>query len=294
LTVAADAVALGADTTGGYAASTTEGGAATTATALAANGANCAAGSYPLGVDAAGAVEGCTPVVSGSSDYDPDKAPSGLVSPSHEFTNAVPACSWGNQQSATWTASMDTAVLDLVAGNATEQMAVCWLGAPPAGDWTVVAKISAATITGTANLRFGLAGLIAGTVATPSDLTLSDLVWLTSTKEWAHQAASFLNYTYSGGGTSHGLVNLYETSTTAFAPPAACLRIQHNDAANTLVYSFAWDCMTWADNGIRTGVTTAPVNIGIFASASNTVTDAPAVRVFWLRIFNSLTDEVGE
>jgi Periplasmic copper-binding protein (NosD) len=33
---------------------------ATTATALAANGGNCTAGSYPLGVDASGAVEGCT------------------------------------------------------------------------------------------------------------------------------------------------------------------------------------------------------------------------------------------
>lgn len=36
-----------------------------TATALAANGANCSAGQYPLGVDASGAVEGCT-VASGS------------------------------------------------------------------------------------------------------------------------------------------------------------------------------------------------------------------------------------
>lgn len=35
-------------------------GNADTATALAANGANCAAGSYPLGVDASGAVEDCT------------------------------------------------------------------------------------------------------------------------------------------------------------------------------------------------------------------------------------------
>lgn len=35
---------------------------ATTAAALAANGANCSAGNYPLGVDAAGAVEGCTAV----------------------------------------------------------------------------------------------------------------------------------------------------------------------------------------------------------------------------------------
>ncbi len=59
-TIGANAVALGTDTTGGYAASTTEGGPATTATALAANGGNCSAGNYPLGVDASGAVEGCT------------------------------------------------------------------------------------------------------------------------------------------------------------------------------------------------------------------------------------------
>jgi len=46
------------NTTDTYVFSTT--GNAATATALAANGANCAAGNYPLGVDASGAVEGCT------------------------------------------------------------------------------------------------------------------------------------------------------------------------------------------------------------------------------------------
>lgn len=38
-----------------------------TATALAANGANCSAGNYPLGVDASGAVENCTAAVTTSS-----------------------------------------------------------------------------------------------------------------------------------------------------------------------------------------------------------------------------------
>jgi filamentous hemagglutinin len=60
-----NSIALGTDTTGGYAASVSEAGPATTATALAANGANCAAGQYPLGVDASGAVESCT-VAAGS------------------------------------------------------------------------------------------------------------------------------------------------------------------------------------------------------------------------------------
>jgi len=43
-----------------YAGSSSEGGAATTASALAANGANCGAGNFPLGVDASGAAESCT------------------------------------------------------------------------------------------------------------------------------------------------------------------------------------------------------------------------------------------
>ena len=37
--------------------------------ALAANGANCSAGSYPLGVDASGAAEGCT--VAGGAEASP-------------------------------------------------------------------------------------------------------------------------------------------------------------------------------------------------------------------------------
>ncbi|MFI5405029.1 MAG: beta strand repeat-containing protein [Nitrososphaerales archaeon] len=60
LTIQADSVALGTDTTGNYAGSSSEAGAATTATALAANGANCSAGSGALGVDASGAAESCT------------------------------------------------------------------------------------------------------------------------------------------------------------------------------------------------------------------------------------------
>jgi len=62
--IGADKIALGTDTTGGYAASVSEGGPATTATALVANGANCSANTYPLGVDASGAAEGCATIAS--------------------------------------------------------------------------------------------------------------------------------------------------------------------------------------------------------------------------------------
>jgi len=49
-------------------------GNAATATALAANGANCSAGQYPLGVNASGAVEDCTTPAVGVKLADPDTA----------------------------------------------------------------------------------------------------------------------------------------------------------------------------------------------------------------------------
>jgi hypothetical protein len=67
--VTADAPLSGSGTSGSHLVISTAGtwsGNAGTATALAANGANCSAGNYPLGVDASGAVEGCTASGSGT------------------------------------------------------------------------------------------------------------------------------------------------------------------------------------------------------------------------------------
>lgn len=50
-----------------YAAYANSSGVATSATALAANGANCAASSFPLGVDASGAAESCSTSISGNA-----------------------------------------------------------------------------------------------------------------------------------------------------------------------------------------------------------------------------------
>jgi hypothetical protein len=67
-TVDTDTTCLDAGVDCLFAASVSEGGAATTATALAADGGNCSAGEYPLGVDAAGAVQSCTPDDTGTDD----------------------------------------------------------------------------------------------------------------------------------------------------------------------------------------------------------------------------------
>jgi hypothetical protein len=81
--VAANSVALGTDTTGGYAGSTTEGGAATTATALAADPTDCgAAGTAATGIAASGNLTcgqiagtgAATVVVAASNSLNPGKA----------------------------------------------------------------------------------------------------------------------------------------------------------------------------------------------------------------------------
>lgn len=61
-----------------YAAYGSSTGIATSATALAANGANCSAGNYPLGVDASGASESCTASPSAAATYITQVAESSL------------------------------------------------------------------------------------------------------------------------------------------------------------------------------------------------------------------------
>lgn len=67
-TVDTDTTCLDAGVGCTFAGSASEGGPATTALALNANGGNCSAGQYPLGVDASGAVEGCTVDDTGTDD----------------------------------------------------------------------------------------------------------------------------------------------------------------------------------------------------------------------------------
>lgn len=99
LTIAANAVALTTDTTGNYADGDAEAGSALTALALAANGANCAAGEIALGVDDSGAVEGCyepveadiADLLSGVTDfnfvYDNADAHGGVTQMTYDGTN---------------------------------------------------------------------------------------------------------------------------------------------------------------------------------------------------------------
>jgi len=89
---AASSFPLGVDASGAVeSCSTSISGNSATATALAANGANCTAGQYPLGVDASGAVESCTADVNTNAQT----ICSGLESLRGDGTCVTPSASGG-------------------------------------------------------------------------------------------------------------------------------------------------------------------------------------------------------
>lgn len=73
-------------------------GNASTATALAANGANCSAGQFPLGVDASGAVESCTALpttISGTANQIAASAATGAITLSIPSSPTIPGTTTG-------------------------------------------------------------------------------------------------------------------------------------------------------------------------------------------------------
>lgn len=79
-------VALGTDTSGGYAASVSEAGPATTATALAADPTDCSAGSYTTGINASGTAQGCTDA---TTEIDSAISTHAAVTATHGATGAI-------------------------------------------------------------------------------------------------------------------------------------------------------------------------------------------------------------
>ena len=91
---------LGVDASGAVeSCSTSISGNAATATALAANGANCSASSYPLGVDASGAVESCGTTISGNAGTATALAANGANCSTGNYPLGVDA--YGNVESCT-------------------------------------------------------------------------------------------------------------------------------------------------------------------------------------------------
>jgi hypothetical protein len=158
------------DASGNFAAGTitaTLTGNAATSTALAANGANCAAGSFPLGVDASGAAESCTDGAT-QTELNTHSALTGTSAHSAASANTasqiVARDGSGNFSAGTITASLTGNVTGNVTGNSDTAAA---LAANPT-DCTQSAEIMAFSQTIAANGDLTCAILVARKTADPT------------------------------------------------------------------------------------------------------------------------------
>lgn len=137
-------------------------GTASLATALAANGANCSAGQFPLGVDASGAAETCTALpttITGTANQITASASTGAITLSIPTSPTLPGTTTGTFSgnltgNVTGTASLATAlVADLPYSGLTAASAVSKLlgrgSAAGAGDWQEITLGTGLSMSGT-------------------------------------------------------------------------------------------------------------------------------------------------
>jgi hypothetical protein len=155
-------------------------GNASTATALAANGANCTAGQFPLGVDASGVVESCTALpttITGTALQIAASASTGAITLSIPSSPTLPGTTTG-----TFSGNLTGNVTGAVTGNASTATALAADGANcTAGQFPLGVDASGAvqsctalptTITGTTNQITASAATGAITLSIPTSPTL--------------------------------------------------------------------------------------------------------------------------
>ena len=144
-----------------------------TATALAANGTNCSAGNYPLGVDASGNAESCTAAGGGSAlgdDYRHEHYPdSADCFACEEWTSGADQLTWrdGNISNCTRTYGDGMMALECTDAAVANRLEVRWTDAPASGDWRYFWH---GGVTLSNNGACGVAVLTAGTEATPTEI----------------------------------------------------------------------------------------------------------------------------
>lgn len=123
---------------------------ATAATALAADGANCSAGNYPLGVDASGAVQSCTAVGAGSGDI----TDVGNITTGAAFTQSA-----GNDGNSLW-----------FEGSTSDTNEILLTGGNPASDVTITIPARTGTLITDADT-----GTVTSSMVLDATLTTSDM-----------------------------------------------------------------------------------------------------------------------
>ena len=163
-------------------------GLAGTATALAANGANCSSGSFPLGVDASGAVEDCTTASTGTVTSIATTYPitGGTITTTGTLGIAfgtTTSNSWAGTQTFT-NASIFSSLTGLLKGNGSSALTVGANGT----DYTLITgttcsgtdKVSAVAANGAVTCSADTGGTTVGTVSTSTTPILGNLAYWTS------------------------------------------------------------------------------------------------------------------
>ncbi|WP_131867067.1 MULTISPECIES: hypothetical protein [unclassified Bradyrhizobium] len=157
-------------------------GNAGTATALAANGTNCTAGNYPLGVDASGNSESCTAIGAGTSPYEIATTSSVAAPQLAYFTKASGRSTLGSVATTTlafssFPATLSGALGALVGGaNST----LTWYG------------VSTSTALANTQIPYGTAANTIGSEASFSYAAATDLLSVINASTTALTASSFL------------------------------------------------------------------------------------------------------
>lgn len=204
---------------------------ATTASALAANGANCPADEFPLGVSASGAAEGCTAVslaagVAPYGQYDPDKPPASVGTGGwrEDFTGNTEATTsaWANQDGTAITFNYDGAFVD---GDTTDEFHLRYVAAPANSDQTVTTKVLHTLTPGSAD-GCVLEVLHGGSEAAPSNITYL-LYGNFSTDGVFFQSDT--DYNPAAGTTTHGSPHPVDLTEQVFHP--FHLQIRYTDSS---------------------------------------------------------------
>ena len=258
------------------------GGNAGTATALAANGANCSAGNYPLGVNASGAVEDCTVASTGTVTSIATTYP---ITGGTITTSGTLALAFGTTTSNTWAgtqtftnASIFSSLTGILKGNGSSALTVGANGT----DYTLITgttcsgtdKVSAVAANGAVTCSADTGGTTVGTVSTSTTPILGNLAYWTgtgypSTLGTIATTSLSIGSEFSHSGTIGSLVGGVAGTLTLTANGTALTKLAQI-AANTILGN-----QTGATGNV-TALATSTISIGGNAGTATVLASDPS------------------
>lgn len=248
-----------------------------TATALAANPSACSAGQVVTDIDANGTLHCSTVADVGGApygQYDPVRPPSSCNT-CDEFTGGETlSYSWGNQESSTATAQLDSLTLYHPA-DATG-IAIYWFTGPDgsATDWVACARVG-----GSFTASFNQAALVilaAGDQTTPTDMRMALFFYNSPNRIGARSMTSYTStQTSIGADSTFGSNDIY-------------MQLRYVSSTKVLTYAFSGNGIAWQTIGTSTLGAHPTTSFGLGIAANNASVSSTAT-FFWVRVRTDAT-----